>query len=71
VVSTAVGAEGLELRDGENILLADEPKAFADEIVRLLNDPALAGRAGDQGRLTVESHYDWRREYAAWDRVYR
>jgi glycosyltransferase involved in cell wall biosynthesis len=71
VVSTSVGAEGLELRDGENILLADEANAFADKVVRLLNDPEMAGRAGDQGRQTVELHYDWRREYAAWDRVYR
>ena len=71
VVSTTVGAEGLELRNGENILLADDPRTFADEVVRLLNDPEMAVEAGAQGRRTVESHYDWRREYAAWDRVYR
>jgi glycosyltransferase involved in cell wall biosynthesis len=71
VVSTAVGAEGLELRNGDNIFLADEPQAFADEVLRLLNDSELAGRTGAQGRKTVEASYDWRREYAKWDRVYR
>jgi glycosyltransferase involved in cell wall biosynthesis len=71
VVSTRIGAEGLELRNGENILLADDPERFASEVVRLLNDPEMAVKAGRQGRQTVESHYDWRREYAAWDRVYR
>lgn len=71
VVSTSVGAEGLELRNGENILLADDKETFAKEVVRLLSDPEIAGQAGEQGRMTVLSHYDWRREYAAWDRVYR
>jgi glycosyltransferase involved in cell wall biosynthesis len=71
VVRTAIGAEGLELRNGENIFLADDPQTFSDEVVRLLNNPETAGKVGAQGRRTVESHYDWRREYAAWDRVYR
>ncbi|MCB1018386.1 MAG: glycosyltransferase [Bryobacterales bacterium] len=71
VVSTSIGAEGLELRNGENILLADDKDTFANEVVRLLSDPEVAGQAGEQGRMTVLSHYDWRREYAAWDRVYR
>ena len=71
VVSTRIGAEGLELRNGENILLADDPETFAQEVIRLLNDPEMAVLAGQQGRQTVESHYDWRREYTAWDRVYR
>lgn len=70
VVSTTIGAEGLDLRPGENILLADEPEAFADAVVRVMEDGELAARLRGEGRRTVEISYDWRRGYAAWDRVY-
>jgi glycosyltransferase involved in cell wall biosynthesis len=42
VVSTAVGAEGLELRDGRDLLLGKTPGELADAAVRLLLDPAHA-----------------------------
>ncbi len=70
VVSTTVGAEGMLYRDGENLLLGDTAEAFADAIVRLLEDPALAKRLGDGGRSTVEQSYDWRKLYQAWDAIY-
>ena len=61
VVSTSVGAEGLELRDGEEIFIADEPDAFAEAVTRLLTDSALRRRIGENGRARVEKDYDWRR----------
>jgi glycosyltransferase involved in cell wall biosynthesis len=70
VVSTRVGAEGLACSDGENVLLADTAAEFAQAVVRLLTDPALAERLGRGGRATVEQHYHWRTAYAAWDAVY-
>jgi glycosyltransferase involved in cell wall biosynthesis len=70
VVSTTVGAEGLATAAGENILLADEPEAFAAAVEQVLTDPALAARLGAGGRATVEQHYDWRNVYAGWDTVY-
>jgi glycosyltransferase involved in cell wall biosynthesis len=70
VVSTRVGAEGLICSDGENVLLADTAAEFAEAVVRLLSDRALAERLGKGGRATVERHYNWRRAYAAWDAVY-
>src|SRR4051795_12763497 len=39
VVSTTVGAEGLPVKHGEHVMLADEPAAFADAVVALLRDP--------------------------------
>ena len=60
VVSTTVGAEGLDLKDGEEILIADEPIAFADAVTRLLTDSALRRRVGKNGRARVERDYDWR-----------
>lgn len=59
VVSTRVGAEGLALRDGEEILIADEPDTFADAVTRLLTDRALRQKIGANGRVRVEQDYDW------------
>ena len=60
IVSTTVGAEGLDLRDGEEIFIADEPIAFADAVTRLLTDSELRRRMGESGRVRVERDYDWR-----------
>ncbi len=60
VVATTKGAEGLEVRPGEDILLADEPEAFAAQVVRLLEDPALRERLARNGRRLVRERYDWR-----------
>jgi polysaccharide biosynthesis protein PslH len=46
VVSTMVGAEGLELTHGENILIADDPRSFADAACSLLQDAELRQRIG-------------------------
>ena len=60
IVSTSVGAEGLDLKDGEEIFIADEPKVFAEAVTRLLKDPSLRRRIGESGRARVEQDYDWR-----------
>jgi glycosyltransferase involved in cell wall biosynthesis len=61
VVSTTLGAEGLPARDGENILLADEPEEFAEKTVRLLTDRELAARIAAEARELVVRDYSWRR----------
>src|SRR5437764_3734172 len=48
VVSTTVGAEGLPLSDGVELLLADEPVAFANAVVRVLTDSAFASELGQR-----------------------
>jgi len=70
VVSTQIGAEGLEARTGENILLADTASDFADAVVSVLNNPVLARQIAEAGKKTVVRHYDWRNRYGAWDEVY-
>ena len=60
IVSTSVGAEGLDLKDGEEIFIADAPTAFADAVTRLLTDVSLRRRVGENGRTRVEQDYDWR-----------
>jgi glycosyltransferase involved in cell wall biosynthesis len=61
VVSTTIGAEGLELAPETEILLRDDPPAFADALVRLLGDAALRRGIAASARLRVERRYDWRR----------
>ena len=59
VVSTSVGAEGLRVRDGEHILIADEPGDFAAKVSRLLRDPDKRRSLGLAGYELVRSSYDW------------
>lgn len=59
VVSTTMGAEGLDVIDGETILLADEPERFVENIQRVLSDRSLAQRLGEAGRKLVEEQYGW------------
>jgi glycosyltransferase involved in cell wall biosynthesis len=59
VVSTQVGAEGLPVRSGENILLADTPADFAQSVLSLLRDPSQRQRLGTSARTLVQENYSW------------
>jgi glycosyltransferase involved in cell wall biosynthesis len=58
VVSTAVGAEGIDVTPGTDALLADQPAEFASAIVGLLDDPSERARLGASGRQRVLASYD-------------
>jgi polysaccharide biosynthesis protein PslH len=60
MVSTTMGAEGIDAHDGEHLLLADGAAAFSAAVVRLLRDPALRARLAAGGRELAETVYDWR-----------
>ena len=57
VVSTRVGAEGLPVTHGENVLLVDDPKEFAGAIVSLLGDADLRKKLGTAARQLVEQNF--------------
>lgn len=59
VVATRLGAEGYEVQNGRELLLADDAEAFAAAVVSLLRDPARRTAIGRAARHFVESHYDW------------
>jgi sugar transferase (PEP-CTERM/EpsH1 system associated) len=59
VVSTTIGCEGLDVLDGEHLLIADTPQQFARQSVRLLTDRQLYRRISANGRRLVEARYDW------------
>lgn len=59
VVSTTVGAEGLSVNDGEQILLRDDPTEFAAAVVELLINKNLAEAIGRQAAESVRTSYGW------------
>jgi glycosyltransferase involved in cell wall biosynthesis len=59
IVSTALGAEGIEAVPGRDLLLADQPAAFADAVNRLLAEPDLAARIGQSARQVAMERYAW------------
>ena len=59
VVSTRLGAEGIEAISGRDLLIEDEPAAFADAVSRLLDDPPLGARLGHSARRVAVERYSW------------
>jgi glycosyltransferase involved in cell wall biosynthesis len=59
VVSTSMGATGISVSPGENIILADEPGEFADRVIELLNDKQLRQKIGAKARLLMETEHSW------------
>jgi glycosyltransferase involved in cell wall biosynthesis len=57
VVTTSYGNEGVGAVPGRDLLVADEPEAFAGEVIKVLEDPDLAGRIGASGRDFVRRNY--------------
>ena len=59
MVSTRVGAEGIDVEEGKTILFADEPQAFADATVRLLADRALQTELAENAYRLMQEKYAW------------
>jgi glycosyltransferase involved in cell wall biosynthesis len=60
VVSTSVGAEGLDVHHGRDMILADSPVEFAESVITLLRDPDLRSRQG-RAAAEVAANYGWPR----------
>jgi glycosyltransferase involved in cell wall biosynthesis len=58
VVSTTVGAEGLDVHDGHDVILADTPSRFADAVIDLLRDPERRGRV-EAAAAQLAARFDW------------
>jgi glycosyltransferase involved in cell wall biosynthesis len=66
VVSTTLGAEGLPVREGENVLVADGAESFAAAVTRLLTCTELRHKIGSAGRLLQEKEFTWE---TAWKKL--
>ena len=58
IVSTSIGAEGLDFEPGKEILIADTPAIFARDVIELLRDPARRKMLGEAARNRVLQDYD-------------
>ncbi len=58
VVTTTVGAQGIDYTDGVNILIANTPEEFAQQIKRCLEDDAFCQRVGEAAARLISEHYD-------------
>lgn len=70
MVSTTVGCEGINVTNGQDILVADDPQAFADASVRLLRDAELNRCITENGRRTAVETYDYRQACKPLDKIY-
>ena len=61
VVTTTVGAQGIDYTDGENLLVADTPEQFAAQIKRLVADQEYCRSVGEAAARLVAEHYDVKR----------
>jgi glycosyltransferase involved in cell wall biosynthesis len=59
VVSTRFGVEGIAVRDGEHVLLAETPAELAEAAARLASDDALGLALAERARRLVERSFDW------------
>jgi len=59
IVATSLSIDGLDLADNREVLLADEPRAFAEKVVGLLSDPKTVSRLAGNGLARVQSQYSW------------
>jgi len=64
VVSTSIGAQGLTVESGTQMIIADDPEGFADGIIQLLLNPAASQEITQQARAYVEQHHNLKRNTA-------
>ncbi len=69
VVATSASLGGLTARDGVNVLVRDDNEAFADAVVRVINDRQLAAALGAAGRRTVETEHGWAHRAAQFEAI--
>ena len=60
IISTEVGAEGIEYTRNQDILIENDPEDFANATIKIMVDDELRNTLQSQGRKLVEKHYDWK-----------
>lgn len=70
IVSTTLGAEGFPVVDGQELLLADEPDIFANQVLDLLENPTRRRRLGTAGRAFAQANYHWEMLVPQLEKIY-
>ncbi len=61
IVSTTIGAEGLPISDGRELLLADTPESFATAVVKILQNRDAANELAKRAATLVRSEFGWQK----------
>lgn len=61
VVSTTVGCQGIDVVDGEHVLIADSEKDFGDRVISLLRDASKRADVARAARRRIEEKYTWKK----------
>ncbi|MDQ6694573.1 MAG: glycosyltransferase [Chloroflexota bacterium] len=70
IVSTHMGAEGIDVQDGREMLLARSPEEFARSALTLLSDGATGRRLGASARELIKQRYSWENLLPVLDELY-
>lgn len=70
VVSTTIGAEGIQVTPKSDILIADSAQSFAEATTFLLLNPAAGRELACAARTTLQRAYHWQTVYRQWDKIY-
>lgn len=71
VISTTIGAQGLALQHGHDVLLADEPESFVQALEEALTSNSLRDSLAQHGRHTAQSRFSWHSIGTALNNAYR
>lgn len=71
VVTTRVGAEGIKVKEGKDLVVADKPEEFIKAVVDLIKNKQQAKKIGRSGQKTVKSLYDWSKIGKGLEKAYR
>lgn len=59
VITTSIGIRGTDVKDGQEVIIRDDPREIASATIKLLSDPDLYQRLAKNAKLMVYSKYDW------------
>lgn len=59
VISTSVGAQGISATNGKELIIADDPKYFIDQVISLLNNKPLRETIGKNASILMQKQYTW------------
>ncbi len=69
VVSTSAAIQGIDAQPGRDVLVADDPGAFAEEVIKLLKNPALRQELAQNAKKLIDQKYDWQKNLKALDQI--
>jgi peptidoglycan/xylan/chitin deacetylase (PgdA/CDA1 family)/glycosyltransferase involved in cell wall biosynthesis len=69
IVTTSIGCEGIDVTNGKDVVIADNPSLFADEVVNLFTDKSKSAALGASGYKLVTNRYNWEAIASSMDEV--